>query len=284
MIIIKIVDADLDWINKIIETRALELENKKRPDGWFSLASISKVPYIEFPYLSSEKCAEIQEQAMQVLRTSIRQNSYKEVAITYDLNEESIDKYIVTNGEFGYICLMNDEKVKNLLFSTKEKRDLAVVSLHNHPNDSFFSINDLITFAENPSIRIMEIINTKGEVAFLLRPQFEIYRCVVETILNAEPDYVEKKDIFQKKNNGHVPKISDIITDIQIRNEIIYLSVSMLEDKGVFVSSYINMENVQCLDFSKFTSDYKESKQTFVDNSNLYRTINNLKYLENGED
>ena len=280
----KIVDEELKWLNEVIEAQALELQHEKKPDGWFSISSISKVPYIPFPNLSKEECVEIQEQAMEVLRTSIRQNNYKEVAITYSLTDTSLDKYIVTNGELGYVHLMSDERVKDLLFNTREQKELVVISLHNHPNDGFFSINDLITFTENPSIRIMEIVNTKGEVAFLMRPKFEIYHCVAKTILNAEPDYVEKKNIYQANNEGELPKISDIIPNPKIRNEIVRTSVFMLEENGVYVSNYINIENAQYLDFSHFKAEYEKHISADIKDSKLNKPIRDFEYLENGED
>ena len=45
----KVVDEELKWLNEVIETQALELQHEKKPDGWFSISSISKVLYIPFP-------------------------------------------------------------------------------------------------------------------------------------------------------------------------------------------------------------------------------------------
>lgn len=277
----KIDNQDLSWLNETIEKYAQSISDKK-PNGWFSIASISKVPYIPYPILTKDECLELQTQAMDVLRTSIRQNNYKEVSITYDLNSNSPDKYIITNGEIGYVRLMDDEKVKNLLSDCNEKKELAVISLHNHPNDSFFSINDLITFAENPCIKIMEIINTRGEIAFLLRPKFEIYHCVIETVLNAEPNYVEKKNKFQIEHD-RLPKISDIITDFDVRKEIVKMSVSLLEDRDVCVQNYVNNENVRNVDFSK-VKNIESSNPNKSDDVNTLPQDYEFEYLENGED
>lgn len=277
----KIDDQELSWLNETIEKYAQSISGKK-PNGWFPISSISKVPYIPYPILSTDECLELQAQAMDVLRTSIRQNNYKEVSITYDLNSKSPDKYIITNGEIGYVRLMDDEKVRNLLSDCNGKKELAVISLHNHPNDSFFSINDLITFAENPCIKIMEIVNTKGEIAFLLRPKFEKYHCVIETILNAEPNYVEKKNKFQIEH-GRLPKISDIITDFDVRKEIVNMSVSLLEDKNVCIQNYINNDNVRKVDFSK-VKNIESSNLIKSDDVNALTQDYGFEYLENGED
>jgi hypothetical protein len=277
-----------DWITEVIEKRAMELQGKINDNGWFSITAISNVPYIAYPNLTKEQCFEIQEQTKNVLRISRNENQFQEVAITYSLNDQSKDKYKKILGNFDSIIINDDPNTQELFKKANEKKDLIIISIHNHPNDSPFSITDLLLFCENPSIKIMEIVNRQGEVSFLLRPIPVRYTIVTDNILDVEPSYITKVKTFKVKYpESKIIKISDIIENKKIRQNIFEESLIELQSKGVFYSKYVGNDKKDSIDFNVFynASQLDNKENDNLENSNGIQTFNSdIVYLENGED
>ncbi len=146
---------------------------------------------------------------------------------------------------------------------------------------------DLAFFAEHPSIKIMEVLNTEGEIAFLLRPQYKKYNYVIDTILNVEPNYISISKTLKEKYPEKDVKIADVIPDINVRKEMFKIIVKKLLNDGVFICNYVNEMTASKIDFSTF----KEIKNydTNIEKSNIIMSDNvendlDFLYMENGED
>ena len=271
------------WLEDVITNRALEMENEKKNPGWFSITAITKVPYIAYPTLNEAECKEIQEQTKEVLRISRNKNQYKEVAITYNIHNHNPDKYKIVLGNIANVEICNDTNTLQLLQTSSVQEELAVISIHNHPNDSMFSINDLLIFAEHPSIKIMEIVNRDGEVAFLLRPKFEKYHSLIDILIDAEPNFLQKMRNFHQTYPNQDIKISSLIPDVKIRKEIIRSMIELLESQGVYVHNYVNQEQAKKIDFSTFTTNYSLQGK-ITNNDSKINLKDDYLYLKNGED
>lgn len=217
---------------------------EQKPEGWFSLSAVSNVPFISFPGLTQKECCEVQEQIKNVLRISRNDNTYKKVAIIYSLNEYNLSKrYKKVLGNASIVRIMDDEPTKALLREEDQKGNLVVISIHNHPNNSSFSLNDLYVFCKNSSIKLMCIVNREGEVSFLMRSgQADLSKIVTQNIVDFVPDFAEKKKEYEKENGSANVKIADIIEPDK-RKEIIRESIMQFQNSGVFFSKYIGKQN-----------------------------------------
>jgi len=145
-----------------------------------------------------------------------------------------------------------------------------VISIHNHPNNGKFSISDLLIFSENPSIRLMLIVNKEGEVSFLFRPKFiELKRIIVQNILDVIPDLLSR---IRQQTNNHENNFSlSTITTIKETKLIIDSSLKDLMKMGVFYSDYINQEKANSLNFlygNEIDNDIESQVDTkFIKNS-----------------
>jgi hypothetical protein len=242
-----------EWFYNLIKETIKEMESEQKPEGWFSAASVSAIPYIQYPGFTNQECQEVWEQSKEVLRKSRINNNYKETAITYSMNDHSEDKYRIAYGDLSSVPFVVDEKTQKLLQNADEANEMVVISLHNHANTSIFSLNDLLVFAEHPGIRLMEVINKDGEVAFLLRPQPVRYHQVLRDIIDADPEFLKKFDKLSKsplKNKNF--SVTSIITDRNVRMDTTRFALDDLQKAGVCYSGYINNKTKKRLDFSTY--------------------------------
>lgn len=235
-----------DWMQDIIDKQLEELQSEKKSEYWFSLSSISKVPRIEYPGFTEKECVEVQEQTKNVLRASRNENNYKEVAITYKKDANNDDKeYIKVLGDYTSVFIMKNEKVCELLNISNKNEELVVISIHNHPNDSGFSINDIFIFSENPSIKLMEIVNKNGDVSFLLRPKnIDLSKLVIKNILDIVPDFAIRKKDWVKNNIEKPFQFRDLLHSKEIK-QIIEETLLDVQEMGCVYSKYLNEETAK---------------------------------------
>ncbi len=282
-------------IEEVLNEYALETEGIEADPSHIYISAISKVPFIAYPHLNKNECDELQEQTKNVLRYSRANNHCKEVAIIYDLTDtrNEKEKYNYVKGDIESVDISSDEKITQLLERLDEGKEMAVICLHNHPNRSFFYINDLLFFERHPNIKIMQLVNKDGEVAFLTRPQFERYKCVVDTVMDAEPNLQKKADEIKKACPEKGIRIADLIPDKEVRKEILVTAIEKLKERGVCLYSYINQEQARTIQFPPqflpaITNDNKEgaSDKNCSNHQSSVRDVltQKIEYLENGED
>lgn len=274
-----------NWLEDVLNKGLLELEEEKKNPNWFGINVISNVPYISFPGFSEKECKEVQEQARNVLKISRNENNYKEVAITYkrDNSTEKKDYYKIL-GDYTSVPIMADERTSKLINFSNNNHELVVISIHNHPNNSRFSINDLLVFTENPSIKLMEIVNKNGEVSFLFRPyELNLHNIVTRSITDNVPDFNDRKNLWKENNPDKYFKLSDLL-NFKERTIIVSDVICELLERGVCYCRYVNQEQAKNLTF-----DLKDSSQSY--NEKIVKNINNFSlsseeddYYENGED
>jgi hypothetical protein len=131
--------------------------------------AIDKVPYVNYPTLSSENCENIHFLGKLLLKLSKENNFHNEVGITYRLykefDEDENDRVAIVYGTEHEVDICAHSKSFHLLYS----RDLAVISMHNHTNGTLFSCLDIQTLLSNNAIKIMILLSNKGELCYLCK-------------------------------------------------------------------------------------------------------------------
>ena len=165
---------------------------------YFSLRSIMNIPLVHYPTLSDQQNLNIWTFSKEVLLQSKENNDYNEVAITFDVQDIDINSNdaIIVFGDATHVNFASDARVAALLAASTPS---SIVSLHNHPNDTSFSVRDLLIFCHYPELKLLTVITPSGNMNILYRhtnaydamPLFE--RCVLQTV----PDFqLSKKDIL----------------------------------------------------------------------------------------
>lgn len=276
------------WVEEMIEKGILETEKTKNLPGYFGRETISKVPYITIPTLTMEECKRIQEETKNVLRLSLNRYQYNEVSITYN-RFDPVSPVLVTPGSKTDIDLLSNPEVKQLIKVHNENNELVVISLHNHPNNSLFSINDFFVFTENPSIKVMSIVNTEGKVAFLIKPEYEkMDGFVYSHIIYVVPDFVTRFRTFQQNNPNHFVKLADILT-VAERQKITKNIKEDLSLYNIIHTTYLGQDTVlQCQAGRYFSKPLLKNDEGLLgDIKNVLKEDDENKdelYQENGED
>ena len=271
------------WLSDIIEKGLNKLEAEKKLPGYFDISAINSVPYIQYPGFSEHELKLLQDRAKEVMKISRNENHYNEVSITYKKNDLNKDHFIKVLGNCGNIFL--DDDTMNLLNASDGQNELIAIMIHNHPNNSIFSVSDLLVFSEHPSIKLMEIINKKGEIAFLLRPKStNLSNIVIRSISDHIPDIKTRIANYQQNN----PDIEYTISEISNKSEreaIYNDSIEQIINRGIICSHYIDQNGANALSFTNNKNTtlrttppkYENTLETDIE-SNTYG------YMENGED
>lgn len=115
-------------------------EKSKKPITPITDKAISRIPKVDIEGYTEEQCLEIQKQHKELLKFSKEQNDNKEVAFVL---KNDVSK-MITEPIKG-----TDEKID--FGSALQGKDLFV--MHNHPRNSSYSLNDIIEFIKNDSIK-----------------------------------------------------------------------------------------------------------------------------------
>ena len=131
-------------------------EKSKKPITPITDKAISRIPKVGIEGYTEEQCLEIQKQHKELLKFSKEQNDNKEVAFVL---KNDVSK-MITEPIKG-----TDEKID--FGSALQGKDLFV--MHNHPRNSSYSLNDIIEFIKNDSIKTFTIVKNDGNIEVLTK-------------------------------------------------------------------------------------------------------------------
>lgn len=131
-------------------------EKSKKPITPITDKAISRIPKVDIEGYTEEQCLEIQKQHKELLKFSKEQNENKEVAFVL---KNDVSK-MITEPIKG-----TDEKID--FGSALQGKDLFV--MHNHPRNSSYSLNDIIEFIKNDSIKTFTIVKNDGNIEVLTK-------------------------------------------------------------------------------------------------------------------
>jgi hypothetical protein len=131
-------------------------EKSKKPITPITDKAISCIPKVDIEGYTEEQCLKIQKQHKELLKFSKEQNENKEVAFVL---KNDVSK-MITEPIKG-----TDEKID--FGSTLQGKDLFV--MHNHPRNSSYSLNDIIEFIKNDSIKTFTIVKNDGNIEVLTK-------------------------------------------------------------------------------------------------------------------
>lgn len=131
-------------------------EKSKKPITPITDKAISHIPKVDIEGYTEEQCLEIQKQHKELLKFSKEQNDNKEVAFVL---KNDVSK-MITEPIKG-----TDEKID--FGSALQGKDLFV--MHNHPRNSSYSLNDIIEFIKNDSIKTFTIVKNDGNIEVLTK-------------------------------------------------------------------------------------------------------------------
>lgn len=131
-------------------------EKSKKPITPITDKAISCIPKVDIEGYTEEQCLEIQKQHKELLKFSKEQNDNKEVAFVL---KNDVSK-MITEPIKG-----TDEKID--FGSALQGKDLFV--MHNHPRNSSYSLNDIIEFIKNDSIKTFTIVKNDGNIEVLTK-------------------------------------------------------------------------------------------------------------------
>lgn len=131
-------------------------EKSKKPITPINDKAISRISKVDIEGYTEEQCLEIQKQHKELLKFSKEQNENKEVAFVL---KNDVSK-MITEPIKG-----TDEKID--FGSALQGKDLFV--MHNHPRNSSYSLNDIIEFIKNDSIKTFTIVKNDGNIEVLTK-------------------------------------------------------------------------------------------------------------------
>lgn len=149
-----------------------ELDTRKRDHKvYITGAAIEKVPYIKYKEIDPKHYDNLHVLSKTCLEIARDQNDSNEVAVVYSLD---CDNLIGTSEEYVGFTLGSEHEVDpagsvvsyHILRTTLS---CAVVCLHNHPNLSKFSLNDVKFFLKNDNVKLMTAITNLGSISYLVR-------------------------------------------------------------------------------------------------------------------
>lgn len=131
-------------------------EKSKKPITPITDKAISRIPKVDIEGYTEEQCLKIQKQHKELLKFSKEQNDNKEVAFVL---KNDVSKMITAP------IKGTDEKID--FGSALQGKDLFV--MHNHPRNSSYSLNDIIEFIKNDSIKTFTIVKNDGNIEVLTK-------------------------------------------------------------------------------------------------------------------
>lgn len=139
---------------------AYQLRQKNRGQKVFITdQAIQKVPLVA-PYGADHQTALfIQETHRELLRFAQKQNDSNEVACLLDLTAN--EKLPFVKGDQAAIDIEKDAASYHWL---RSKSPGSIMLCHNHPGQSYFSLQDVAVFLKNDSVGTMSIVTNQGKV------------------------------------------------------------------------------------------------------------------------
>lgn len=203
-----------DYLNSVVfdEIDKLNKAGDTTKTGFFTYQAIQNIPLIKYKGLSDKENKKAKQIAEEVLIRSKRDNNYNEVSIVYDYKDP--DNYAIVYGDEDSVKFMSDEKTRDLIHSANP---LMIMSFRNYPDDTNISFDDLAIFCIMNQIRVMSIINSKGELSYINRHRnidlTTIFAsCVNEVIKEKEERILQNLTKEEKKliSNNLLEKLDDV--------------------------------------------------------------------------
>lgn len=124
--------------------------------------AISKVPYIQYREIPAEHYESLQEIAKMVLETARNENDCNEVVFAYsldgiELRDKDGEYLAVAFGDEHSVSPESDTDIFHLLRTAK---DCVLVLIHNHPNLSKISLQDISYLLKYETINTIHDANT----------------------------------------------------------------------------------------------------------------------------
>lgn len=126
--------------------------------------AIEKVGRIGPSATSEEELELMQQMNKIILKTAKEQNNSDEVAMA--LCEGKMTRPVIGNRHS--VDIFNDPDMYHII-KGKEAKARSVTLSHNHPGLSYFSIDDMLIFAESRSIKTMGIVTNNGKVWYVTK-------------------------------------------------------------------------------------------------------------------
>lgn len=148
----------------------LEMANKKDHKIMITSEAIKKVPYIEYPEIPANQYELLQSMAKKVLEISKDKNKSNEVALTYSYEDCDVSDNDPTVG----VSLGGEHEVNPLKDTASYHiimggKNCTVVTLHNHPSLSDFSMEDIRFLLLYANVRMMIVVTNQGKISYLVK-------------------------------------------------------------------------------------------------------------------
>ena len=140
--------------------------------------------------------------AKEVLRISRDENDCNEVAIAYDLDgpQKELDgeKYLAwAKGDEYSVEPMSDTETNHIIVSAQ---GCVVVILHNHPNLSKISLEDVMFLFRLPTVKMIVAVTNSGSVGYIVKTdkyeekKLEAYKLMQKAVeMNNEATNLKQK-------------------------------------------------------------------------------------------
>ncbi len=139
---------------------AYQLRQKNRGQKVFITdQAIQKVPLVAPNGADHQTALFIQETHRELLRFAQKQNDSNEVACLLDLTAN--EKLPFVKGDQAAIDIEKDAASYHWL---RSKSPGSIMLCHNHPGQSYFSLQDVAVFLKNDSVGTMSIVTNQGKV------------------------------------------------------------------------------------------------------------------------
>ena len=129
------------------------------------------MPYIKYREIPEDQYETLQSLAKAVLKISRDENDCNEVAIAYDLDgpQKELDgeEYLAwAQGDEYSVEPMSDTETNHVIVSAK---GCVVVILHNHPNLSKISLEDVMFMLRLPTIKMVVAVTNRGAIGYTVK-------------------------------------------------------------------------------------------------------------------
>lgn len=121
--------------------------------------AVNKVPKVSFGNISDEMAGTVQQAHKDLLKFSKEQNDSNEVAGLLDLRTGEKNPFV--KGDSASVNIEADATSYHWLRTMPEK---SIMLMHNHPGQSYFSMNDIRLFLAYDAIGTMSIVTNQGTV------------------------------------------------------------------------------------------------------------------------
>lgn len=150
-----------------------KIEGRKRDHKiWITDEAIAKVPFIKYKSIPEKHYHTIQQIAKKVLSISKEQNNSNEVAIVYSLDWERLAKegkmYLgVSLGDEHSVDPTENPTAYHLV---RNSVNCVVICMHNHPNLSKLSLDDVQFFLRRESVKMLAAVTNLGSISYIVKP------------------------------------------------------------------------------------------------------------------